>query len=79
MSGDQTSDVKQSVADWENLPRDPDLERDLGYQIEDWEVVTARAAGAERLLFIPSDESVLCDDEFIVADPTIVSNVADRR
>lgn len=63
---------------WEQVASDPDLERDMGYRIDDWEAVTARAAGGQRLLFLPTDEEFLREEAFVVAAPDDVCDVVDH-
>lgn len=68
----------QSAAnDWEDAPRDPDPE-DLGYAIDDWEVIRARKDDRGHLMFLPEEEDMLRDEAFIVADNNAVCDVVDR-
>ncbi|MFH5799184.1 hypothetical protein [Haladaptatus sp. CMAA 1911] len=64
---------------WERLPTDPDLEGDLGYEIDEWDVIRARRDGRGRLMFLPKDSEMLRDDAFILADPDAVCNVENRQ
>lgn len=50
--------------DWEELPADPDLNDDLGYEMVDLESYEAEG---DRILFLPTDEDMLREDAFIVA------------
>ncbi|WP_255198786.1 hypothetical protein [Halorarius litoreus] len=63
---------------WEDVAPNPDLERDMGYEIRDWEAVSARAAGGDRLLFLPTDEDLLREEAFVVADTDVVCDVIDH-
>lgn len=63
---------------WEGAPRDPDLVRDLGYDLAGWEVVETQGGGEDRLVFIPSDEDLLHDAEFIVVHPDAVCDLAEK-
>lgn len=49
---------------WEELPADPDLHEDLGYELLDLE---AHETEVDRVLFLPKDEDMLRDEAFIVA------------
>jgi uncharacterized protein YqcC (DUF446 family) len=62
---------------WENADEDPDLERDLGYRPFDVEVVVAEQYG--QLLFLPSDDELLEEDSFVVADESLVTDLEDCR
>lgn len=54
--------------DWKQQPADPDLERDLDYQLVDWISVSADQNGDDYLMFIPEEEEMIRDDEFIVVE-----------
>ncbi|GAA0230291.1 hypothetical protein ACFFQF_13855 [Haladaptatus pallidirubidus] len=62
---------------WKQLPADPDLEGDLGYKLDEWDVIRA-SKNDGRLMFLPKDEEMLRDDAFILADARSVCNVEDR-
>lgn len=64
-------------ADWRELAPDPDPESDLGYDLDEWEVVEARSRGRDHLMFLPSDEEQLREDAFIVAEPSLVYDVGE--
>ena len=49
--------------DWEELPSDPDLIDDLGYELLDLE---AYETDEDHILFLPQDEDMLRDEAFIV-------------
>lgn len=61
--------------EWDDADEDPDLERDLGYQPFDVEVVVAEQYG--QLLFLPSDDDILEADSFVVADESLVVDLDD--
>ncbi|WP_440005650.1 hypothetical protein [Halomicrococcus sp. SG-WS-1] len=61
--------------DWRRVPDDPDLERDLDYELDDWEVVRTRDSGPDRLMFLPADEEMLRDEAFVLADDDAVCNL----
>ena len=79
VTGDCTagSDGPITRGDWERLPADPDPERDLGYRIEHWDTFRANDDG-ENVMFLPSDESLLKTDAFVVADENSVCDVNER-
>ncbi len=70
--------VAMSSSRWARLPSDPDLESDLGYELDEWDVIRAKKNGSGRLMFLPKDEEMLRDDAFILADSGDVCNVEDR-
>ncbi len=49
--------------EWEDVPANPDLADDLGYEMFDLE---AYETDENRVLIIPQDEDILRDDAFIV-------------
>ncbi|WP_435154501.1 hypothetical protein [Haladaptatus sp. DFWS20] len=63
---------------WKGVPSDPDLEGDLGYELDEWDVIRAKKNGTGRLMFLPKDEELLRDDAFILAGSSSVCNVEDR-
>ena len=62
---------------WRDVPRDPDPE-DLGYEMDDWEVIRARKDDRGHLMFLPENEEMLREEAFIVADDCSVCDVVDR-
>jgi uncharacterized protein YqcC (DUF446 family) len=62
---------------WADVDDDPDLEQDLGYHPFDVEVVVAEQYG--QLLFLPSNDDILEEDSFVVADESLVVDLEDRR
>ena len=69
--------ARTAEGDWQEIPRDPDLE-DLGYEIDDWEVIRARKDERGHLMFLPEEEDMLREEAFIVADNASVCDVVDR-
>lgn len=65
--------------DWKQARSNPDPRKDLGYDIDDWEEVTARSAGQEHLLFLPSDEGMLQDEAFLVVAPEAMEDLLEMR
>ena len=83
-SDDQRSDGQLSrgqdyeSVEWERLPLDPDLERDLGYQVADWEPITT-ANDDGQLVYLPAEEDLLRQDAFIVVDRDDQIDLIDER
>ena len=48
-----------------------------GTLTDDWEVVDARSAGNDQLMFLPNDEELIKEEAFIVAEPDTVRDLAD--
>lgn len=78
MTSDRTAEHETRPDCWEDVATDPHLERDLGYRIEEWESVSARAAKGDRLLFLPTDEARLREEAFVVVDTDVVCDVIDH-
>jgi len=53
---------------WWEVHQDPDPEGDLGYKLIDLDVIPTETNGKSRVLVLPSDEELLREDAFIVAD-----------
>ena len=49
--------------EWEEVPSDPDLHNDLGYELLDLEVYETNE---DRLIFLPKDEEMIREAAFIV-------------
>jgi hypothetical protein len=65
-------------SEWAKKPEDPDLEDDLGYELDDWEMVEAQNAEGEQLMYLPNDEEMIKDEAFIVADPDTVCDLVEN-
>lgn len=65
-------------SDWEQLPTDPDLERDLDYEPMTLEIVRAKKNGRDHFMYLPEEE-MLDKDAFIVADAASVCDPTERR
>lgn len=63
---------------WDRLPLDPDLERDLGYRLTDWEPITT-ANDDGQLVYLPAEEDLLRQDAFIVVDRDDQIELIDER
>lgn len=62
-------------SEWFHQPPDPDPEKDLGYELDCWEVTDTRCRGEEHLVFLPSADRLIGDAEFIVAHPDDVCDL----
>lgn len=56
-----------SKTDWEELDSNPDFEVDFGYQVTDWEAFET-ADSSDQVMFLPTAESLVKEDAFIVAE-----------
>jgi len=54
-----------SKAEWEQVPEDPDPHENLGYELEELTVIKSETN--DQYVFLPSEESHLLDEAFIVA------------
>lgn len=66
--------TRTNSADWDRVAADPDPERDLGYRLADWDLVTANN-GSDQLIFLPQDDELLKEDAFIVVEADAVCDV----
>ena len=66
-TGDGPSDSGQPMtrADWKALATEPDNAADLGYQLSEWEQFEV-VDNTDQVIFLPSEESQLEDDAFLV-------------
>lgn len=68
-----TANVTRS--EWEGKPTNPDLNRDLGYEMLDWEVIEAEQGNRKLLLFLPADKDMLQDNAFVVVESKVVCDL----
>lgn len=54
-----------SNTEWEQVPEDPDPHENLGYEIEELTVI--RSETNNQYVFLPTEESHLLEEAFIVA------------
>ena len=64
--------------EWEQQPADPDLESDLDYELIDWTSVSASQNGRDYLMYIPEEEEMLREDEFIVVEEEFVADLIEN-
>ncbi|OTF01687.1 hypothetical protein B4589_016170 (plasmid) [Halolamina sp. CBA1230] len=55
------------AADWRDAPDDPDP-ADLGYEAVELDMIGTTTDGSHRVLVLPTDEEMLADDAFLIAD-----------
>lgn len=60
---------------WRDVPVDPDPKQDLGFQATDLEVVRTSGGADDHVLVLPSDDDMLRQDAFIVADAESVTDL----
>lgn len=68
---------ENDTSEWLKQPPDPDPERDLGYELDSWEVTDTHCRGEEHLVYLPSSNRMHGDSEFIVAHPDDVCDLFD--
>lgn len=73
------SPSQESHADWEDVDVDPDPERDLGYEGEEWDVIAVDQRGDEHVVFLPPEEDDAWEEEFIVAETEFLCDLAEMR
>ena len=76
--GQLSRDQAHETVQWDRLPLDPDLERDLGYRLTDWEPITT-ANDDGQLVYLPAEEDLLRQDAFIVVDRDDQIDLIDER
>lgn len=69
--------VGNVTAEWEQLPPDPDLVDDLGYEMLDLEVLPTED-GSTQYMFIPRDEDMIREDAFLVAGESAICDPRDH-
>lgn len=56
-------------ADWSEQSINPDPDRDLGYDFDNWERIRTRDREDEKYLYLPEDEEMLRKEAFVVVAP----------
>lgn len=64
--------------EWEDLPADPDPNRNLDYDLGQWEKINV-VDNPDQVIFLPNDEEQLKDDAFIVSDKSAICDLSTRR
>lgn len=62
--------------DWTEVPADPDLESDLGYELDDLDVIETNN-GSGQVLMLPTNEEDLRDERFLVVQGASLVNLID--
>lgn len=71
--------MSESISDeWDGQPDHPDPVDDLDYGMIDWVCVAAEQHGTDYLMFIPEEEQMLADDEFIVVEKDAVESLQEN-
>lgn len=65
--------------DWEDVPEDPDPNRDLGYELLDLDLVNVENRSEEYVVVMPPDEEMLWDEELIIAMEDDLVDPTERR
>lgn len=63
---------------WQEQPADPDPCKDLDYELVDWTTVSATQNGDDYLMYIPEEEEMLREDEFIVIEADDVVDLVEN-
>lgn len=71
------ADQPETRAEWEALSTEPDNAADLGYRLSDWEQFDV-VDNSDQIIFLPSEESGLDDDAFLVVDSDTVVDLPSR-
>jgi hypothetical protein len=67
-----------SLEAWKTLPPDPDVNRELGYDLTDWDVVTP-ADESDQLIFLPTEEETIREDAFVIASADSVCDLDEQK
>lgn len=69
----------RTTRDWREVPDDPDLAMDFGYEAVELDLIPTMAEGTNRVLVLPTDEEMLADDAFMIVDERSVRDLATVR
>jgi hypothetical protein len=76
MTGDIDGEEPAEAVDWTELPSDPDLESDLGYELDELDVIETNN-GSGQVLMLPNDEEDLREECFLVVQEASLVNLID--
>lgn len=81
MSRLTTTDLRPvNVSDeWDRQRSDPDLIRDLGYELVEWDSHWVTYRDGDRLVLVPSDEDEFDREAYIVATADAVCDTLEHR
>lgn len=65
----------EQATDWDEVADDPDPD-DLGYEAVELDMIGTTADGTHRVLVLPTDEEMLADEAFLVADEDCVEKLS---
>lgn len=63
--------------DWEELASDPNTEADFGYRITEWNSFET-PDNSSQVMFLPTEESLLKEDAFVVAEESDICELGER-
>lgn len=66
-----------SRSEWEDLGPNPDPESDLGYRVDDWERFDT-SDNSNQIIYLPSEESLIEEDAFIVAKEQVLCDLGEN-
>lgn len=64
---------------WNQLAADPDPNRDLGYELAEWESHRVSYRDGDRLVLVPADEDAFDSEAYIVASAQTMCDVLEHR
>jgi len=74
----QAQNGVQTREEWKALAANPDIREDLGYEISEWEQFR-QLDNSDQTMFMPSDEDMLRDEMFILANDSDLVTLENRR
>lgn len=66
-------------AEWQDQPDDPDLSRDLGYDLAPWEVIPVENNDSDHRVLLPTDEEMLKRDAYVIAPAWLMKSLEKER
>jgi hypothetical protein len=66
-------------SEWHERPTDPDLQADLGYDIDQWETVDVQNENGDYHVLLPTEEEMLKRDAFIIIPSDLLYSLVDHR
>ena len=64
---------------WRRPTSDPDLRRDLGYEIAEWDAHRVEQHDGVRVVLVPADEDAFDREAYIVVSEDTVVDTFERR
>lgn len=78
-SSTENESMSTDADEWLELPTDPDLARDLGYDIVPWEVVAVDNGDSDHRVLLPTDDAMLRRDAFIIIPSPMMCELDEHR